>query len=118
VAALPADDCRYALYDMDFTTTDGRPANKLVFISWCVNHHSSGTLSFVQRPLVFSRRRPCPSPPSPRAPDSATVKKKMIFAGSKDALTRAFVGVGTKVSATDMSELTEEILIEACRKFA
>ena len=53
-----------------------------------------------------------------RAPDSATVKKKMIFAGSKDALTRAFVGVGTKVSATDMSELTEDILIEACRKFA
>jgi hypothetical protein len=34
VAAMPSDDCRYALYDMDFTTTDGRPANKLVFISW------------------------------------------------------------------------------------
>jgi len=34
---LPADDCRYAIYSMDFTTTDGRPANKLVSISWYVN---------------------------------------------------------------------------------
>ena len=34
VQLLPADDCRYSMYDMDFTTTDGRPGNKLVFISW------------------------------------------------------------------------------------
>ena len=31
---LPADDCRYAIYNMDFTTTDGRPTNKLVNIAW------------------------------------------------------------------------------------
>ena len=31
---LPADDCRYAIYSMDFTTNDGRPANKLVSITW------------------------------------------------------------------------------------
>jgi cofilin len=31
---LPADDCRYALYKMDFTTNDGRPGNKLVNIAW------------------------------------------------------------------------------------
>lgn len=31
---LPADECRYALYSMDFTTNDGRPANKLVSITW------------------------------------------------------------------------------------
>lgn len=34
VALLPADDCRYAMYDMNFTTNDGRPGNKLVFITW------------------------------------------------------------------------------------
>lgn len=34
IALLPADDCRYALYDMAFTTTDGRPGNKLVSITW------------------------------------------------------------------------------------
>ena len=56
--------------------------------------------------------------PFPRAPETAKVKSKMVYAGSKDALTRAFVGVGTKIAATDMSELTETIVIDACKKFA
>lgn len=34
LSILPADDCRYAMYDMNFTTNDGRPGNKLVFITW------------------------------------------------------------------------------------
>lgn len=34
VGLLPTDDCRYAMYDMNFTTNDGRPGNKLVFITW------------------------------------------------------------------------------------
>jgi len=86
VGMLPSDDCRYAIFDMDFTSTDGRPMNKLVSISW--------------------------------APDTAKVKAKMVYAGSKDALTRALVGVATKVHATDLSELTEAIVVDACRKFA
>ena len=36
VGLLPPDDCRYIMYDMDFTTNDGRPGNKLVFITWWV----------------------------------------------------------------------------------
>ena len=52
------------------------------------------------------------------APDTAKVKSKMIYAGSKDALSRVFVGVATKITATDMSELTEEICLDACKKFA
>ncbi len=86
LALMPADDCRYALYDVNFTTNDGRATTKLCMISW--------------------------------APDTAKVKSKMIYAGSKDALARVFVGVGTKVTATDMSELTEDDVIAACRKFA
>ncbi len=31
---LPVDDCRYAVYKKDYTTHDGRPQTKLVFISW------------------------------------------------------------------------------------
>lgn len=31
---LPAEDCRYAVYKMDYTTSDGRPNTKLVSISW------------------------------------------------------------------------------------
>ena len=34
VSMLPADDCRYAIYDCNFETTDGRPGNKLVMVSW------------------------------------------------------------------------------------
>ncbi len=86
VKLLPENDCRYALYDFNFTTLDGRPTSKLCMISW--------------------------------SPDSSKVKSKMLYAGSKDALSRVFVGVATKVTATDLSELTEEICLDACRKFA
>ncbi|KAF9946971.1 cofilin, partial [Mortierella alpina] len=34
VGALPEDDCRYAVYDFDFTLADGGPRNKIVFITW------------------------------------------------------------------------------------
>ena len=52
------------------------------------------------------------------SPDTARVKSKMVYAGSKDALVRAFVGISVKVNATDLSELTEEIVTDACKKFA
>jgi cofilin len=32
--SMPADDCRFGVYDFDYTTHDGRPNNKLVFVSW------------------------------------------------------------------------------------
>lgn len=41
----------------------------------------------------------------------------MVYAGSKDALTRVLVGVSVKLTATDLSELTAEIVQDACRKF-
>ena len=34
IADLPPNDCRYAAYDMAFTTTDGRPGSKIVQIAW------------------------------------------------------------------------------------
>jgi len=85
VQAIPADDCRYAVYDMSFTTSDGRAASKLVMVAW--------------------------------SPDTSKIKSKMVYAGSKDALTRALVGISVKVTATDLSELTEQALVEACKKF-
>lgn len=33
-ACLPPNECRYGVFDLDFTTQDGRQGNKLVFISW------------------------------------------------------------------------------------
>merc|ERR1719465_147964 len=34
VAALPEDQARYALVDIDYTTDDGRPQSKLTFVMW------------------------------------------------------------------------------------
>jgi hypothetical protein len=31
---LPDNDCRYAAYKMDYTTSDGRPNTKIVSITW------------------------------------------------------------------------------------
>ena len=32
--ALPDNDCRYGLIDLEFQTDDGRPTSKIVFIAW------------------------------------------------------------------------------------
>lgn len=34
LASLPTNDCRYAVYKMDFTTSDGRPNTKIASIAW------------------------------------------------------------------------------------
>jgi cofilin len=33
-AALPYTDCRFAVFDYEYTTSDGRPADRLFFLSW------------------------------------------------------------------------------------
>jgi len=85
IAQLPPNDGRYAVYDCDFTTGDGRDGNKLVSIAWI--------------------------------PDVAPVKKKMLYAGSKDALSSALVGIMVKLQATDASELTEQRVKDECTRY-
>ena len=34
VEALPENECRYGLIDIEFQTNDGRPSSKIVFITW------------------------------------------------------------------------------------
>ena len=52
-----------------------------------------------------------------RAPDSAKAKEKMLYAGSKDALSKTLEGLSVKIHATDLSEITEDIVVTACQKF-
>jgi PHP family Zn ribbon phosphoesterase len=47
-----------------------------------------------------------------RAPDTAKVKQKMLYASSKDAIRKKLVGVGTEVQATDASEISFEAVLE------
>jgi cofilin len=100
VDLLPADDCRYAVYKKDYTTNDGRNQTKLVFISWY------DLLVYFLFFFIFCSR----------APDSSPVKKKMIYAGSKDALTRGLEGIMVKVAGTDYSEVSESVLNDACKR--
>ena len=34
LSTLPTSDCRFAIYDHDYKSTDGRPQSKLFFVSW------------------------------------------------------------------------------------
>ncbi|KAK0191243.1 actin depolymerizing factor [Armillaria mellea] len=42
------------------------------------------------------------------SPDDAKIKDKMLFASSKDALRRAFVGIAVEIQGTDFSEVAYE----------
>lgn len=52
------------------------------------------------------------------SPDTAKIKAKMVYSGTKDAVKRALQGIGTHVTATDLSELTEEEVVRACKQFS
>lgn len=71
-----ADDCRYAVYDYEYTITpEGAEAtnkNKLFLMLWC--------------------------------PDTAMIKKKMIYSSSFDTLKKAFNGVHKVIQANGHDE--------------
>jgi cofilin len=51
-------------------------------------------------------------------PDTAAVRNKMLYSGSKEALKTALNGVGIHINATDHSELDlESTILPTCRKF-
>nr|AAC49404.1 WCOR719 [Triticum aestivum]AIL25717.1 actin depolymerizing factor [Triticum aestivum]AIZ95473.1 actin-depolymerizing factor 8 [Triticum aestivum] len=80
-AAMPADDCRYAVYDLDFVSEDSAgdtPRSKIFFIHW--------------------------------SPESADARNKMLYASSTEGLKKELDGVQIDVQATDASELTLNIL--------
>ncbi|KAF4322104.1 hypothetical protein BBI17_004353 [Phytophthora kernoviae] len=41
-AALPDSDCRYAVYDHEFLTSDGRKSSKIFFVSWIPQNSHPG----------------------------------------------------------------------------
>jgi cofilin len=48
-------------------------------------------------------------------PDTARIKKKMLYSSSFDALKKSLVGVHKYVQATDSSEASEESIMEKLR---
>lgn len=47
-----------------------------------------------------------------RCPETSSVKTKMLYAASKDALRKKLVGINHEVQATEYGELCESIIIE------
>lgn len=39
-ASMPADECRYAVYDFDFTTDENCQKSKIFFIAWLANMYT------------------------------------------------------------------------------
>ena len=81
-ASLPADGCRYAVYDHDFTVGDATagegPRSKIFFVSW--------------------------------SPATADVKSKMVYASSCEGFKKELAGVQIDLQATEPSELTLDVL--------
>ena len=49
-------------------------------------------------------------------PDTCKVREKMKYSGTKEAVKSAFVGISVNINATDMSEVTSEIITDQCNR--
>jgi len=49
------------------------------------------------------------------APDTAPLKAKMIYAGTKDSVKKALVGVQVEIHGTDATEITMDAIIDKCK---
>ncbi|XP_023324378.1 cofilin/actin-depolymerizing factor homolog [Eurytemora carolleeae] len=74
-------ECRYGLYDFEY------------------EHQCQGTTESSKKQKLFLMSW---------CPDSAKIKKKMLYSSSFDALKKSLVGVQKYIQATDSSEASEE----------
>ncbi|KAG8483236.1 hypothetical protein CXB51_022188 [Gossypium anomalum] len=126
-ASLPESDCRYAVYDFDFVTSENCQKSKIFFIAWsvssfnckvqklkffeCENHGisfsflSSTRWSFSAHHLGFTLFF-C------RSPSVSRIRSKMLYATSKDRFRRELDGIHYEIQATDPTEMDLEVIRE------
>ncbi|KAI8325436.1 hypothetical protein GQ54DRAFT_315690 [Martensiomyces pterosporus] len=46
------------------------------------------------------------------SPDSAKIKGKMVYASTKDALRKKLVGIANDIQATDLDEVSREVVLD------
>ncbi|KAJ0036008.1 hypothetical protein Pint_24592 [Pistacia integerrima] len=97
-ASLPENDCRYAVYDFDFVTSENCQKSKIFFIAWCV-HFSEWVMAV-----------------SFRSPSVSRIRAKMLYATTKDRFRRALEGIHYEIQATDPTEMDLEVLREPPEK--
>jgi len=76
-------DCRYAVYDVQYQTSEGGRRGKLAFIHFC--------------------------------PDEASIKRKMLYASSKDALKEKLIGT-LEIQASDLDGVSLGEIRDKCLK--
>lgn len=52
-----------------------------------------------------------------RAPETAKIKQKMVYASTKEGFKKKLVGVAVEVQGTDFSEISHEAVLEKARQF-
>lgn len=92
VKMLPADDCRYALYDATYETKETKKEDLVFIFWWGRNLWDATRLWYSSRHVKYLFVFFFLSTLTCRAPDSAPLKSKMIYASSKDAIKRKFEG--------------------------
>lgn len=81
-------ECRYGLYDFEY------------------EHQCQGTTETSKKQKLFLMSW---------CPDTAKIKKKMLYSSSFDALKKSLVGVQKYIQATDRSEASKESVEEKLR---
>jgi len=81
-------ECRYGLYDFEY------------------EHQCQGTTEVSKKQKLFLMSW---------CPDTARIKKKMLYSSSFDALKKALVGVHKYIQATDAAEASKESVEEKLR---
>lgn len=82
------DDCRYGLYDYEYM------------------HQCQGTTESSKKQKLFLMSW---------CPESAKVKKKMLYSSSLDALRKALVGVTKTIQANELADATRDVVEEKLR---
>jgi len=88
LAKIGPDECRYGLYDFEYA------------------HQCQGTSESTSKQKLFLMSW---------CPDTARIKKKMLYSSSFDALKHALEGIGKFIQATDMAEASYDCVLEKLR---
>ncbi|KAM7485435.1 hypothetical protein LguiA_001444 [Lonicera macranthoides] len=134
-ASLPENDCRYAVYDFDFVTSENCQKSKIFFIA-CVHQISSlerevnsslkEVPSFLHRASVsrcihlMELKPVLVGPPnsslalmignSLKSPSVSRIRAKMLYATSKERFRRELQGIHYEIQATDPTEMDLEVI--------
>nr|ABM55541.1 putative actin depolymerizing factor [Maconellicoccus hirsutus] len=83
------EECRYGLFDFEYT------------------HQCQGTSEASKKQKLFLMLW---------CPDTATVKRKMVYSSSFDALKKALHGISKTIQATDLNEASEDTVEDILRR--